>query len=95
MPKCKICGEAVQSGEVMHLSCMEELEKELKAKANALAEREEKLDMREFELDVREGYLETWYEEIISTEKKAKRLLASSIAVASLSVVIALVVLFL
>lgn len=88
MPKCKICGEAVQSGDVMHVECRESWEEEMR-------ERERALDMREFELDVRDGYLETWYEEIISTEKQAKRLIATSIAVAAFTVLTALVVLFL
>lgn len=95
MPKCKSCGADVKSGVVMHVECYEAWEADLSERAETIRERERELDMREFELDVRDGYLEMWYEEIISTEKQAKRLLAASIACAALSVMIALVVLFL
>jgi hypothetical protein len=72
----------------MHVECRESWEEEMR-------ERERALDMREFELDVRDGYLETWYEEIISTEKQAKRTLAINLAIAAFTILTALVVLFL
>ena len=101
MPKCKICGEAVQSGEVMHVECREMWEKELMARAEVIREREEtirereqELDMREFELDIREGFVEQWYAEVLETEKKAKRMLAINLAIAAFNVVTALMVIF-
>ncbi len=88
MPRCKICGEDVRAGTVLHIECY-------KAWREEMNEREQALDMREFELDVREGFVEQWYAETLETEQKAKRLLVIDIVGAALTVVTALVVLFL
>ena len=102
MPKCKICGEAVQSGEVMHVECRENWEAEMLAReetirerAETIREREAMLDSREKMQDFREGFLDYYYEEILTTEKRAKRLLLIDIAFATFTVVTALVLLFL
>lgn len=95
MPKCKICGEAVQSGEVMHVECRKKWEAEMLAREETLREREHELNLREMEQDVREGFLDYYYEEILTTEKRAKRLLVIDIAFAAFTVVTALVLLFL
>lgn len=87
MPRCKICGEDVRAGTVLHIECY-------KAWREEMNEREQELDMREFELDVRDGFMEQWYAEVLETEKKAKRLLAIDIAVAAFNVVVALMVIF-
>lgn len=91
MPKCKICGEAVQSGEVMHVECREMWEKDLMARAEAIRERETELNLREMELDVRDGFMEQWYAEVLETEKKAKRMLAINLAIAAFNVVTAMI----
>lgn len=87
MPKCKICGEDVKSGVVLHVECY-------KAWREEMNEREQELDMREFELDERDGFMEQWYEEVLETEKKAKRMLAINLAVAAFNVAVALMVIF-
>lgn len=87
MPRCKICGEDVRAGTVLHVECY-------KAWREEMNEREQELDMREFELDVRDGFMEQWYEEVLETEKKAKRLLVIDIAIAAFNVATALMVLF-
>ena len=87
MPRCKICGEDVRAGTVLHIECY-------KAWREEMNEREQELDTREFELDVRDGFMEQWYEEVLETEKKAKRMLVIDIAIAVFNVVTALVVIF-
>ena len=93
MPKCKICGEAVQSGEVMHVECREKWEKELMARAEVIREREETirereemLDRREAAQNFREGWLDLYREEILAESKKAKRNMIFGIALASFTI---------
>ena len=84
MPKCKICGENVRAGTVLHIECY-------KAWREEMNEREQELDMREFELDVRDGFMEQWYAEVLETEQKAKRLLVIDTAVAVFNVMVAMI----
>ncbi len=95
MPRCKICGEDVKSGVVLHVECYEAWEADLSEREEAVRERENETGRREWEIDIREGVLERYYEAIIKKEKQAKRLLLINIACAALTVAVALVVLFL
>lgn len=71
MPKCKICGEAVQSGEVMHVECREKWEKELLAKAEAIRERATELEAREREIVERRNNLDYREYELLFREREA------------------------
>ena len=69
MPKCKICGEAVQSGEVMHVECREKWEAEMQAREDEAQKRRISLDIREKVLDAREKEADERGEKLLRCEK--------------------------
>ena len=90
MPKCKICGEDVRAGTVMHVECMEKMKAEIEAKRLELQEREEMLDMREKAQDFREGFLDFYCKKILAERKKAKRDRIFGLALAVLTIVLSI-----
>lgn len=91
MPKCKICGEDVRAGMVMHFECCENWEADLRAREETIRERERELDMREREQEIHEGFLDHYYDEILGTDRRARGIMIINLVIAAFNITTAVI----